>query len=51
MQGECIGRDLFKWNNKFNVFNENINTELYVDILKEKWNERFMRKIIYINER
>ena len=31
--------------------NENMNTDLYLDILKEKWNEKFMRKRIYINER
>ena len=39
MQGECMGRDLLKWKNKFKIFNENMNTDLYLDILKEKKSE------------
>ena len=32
-------KDLFKWKNKFKIFNENMNTEFYLDILKEKNSE------------
>ena len=28
--------NLLKWKNKFKIFNENMNTDLYLDILKEK---------------
>ena len=34
MQSECMEWGLFKWKNKLKIFNENMNTELYVDILK-----------------
>ena len=50
-----MGRDLLKWKISLRFFNENMNTDLYLDILKEKKsemrNEKFMRKRIYINER